>query len=208
MFENLQETVFLWTLISLCVLSGISIYLVRPSYKDRHRQNIEKSHIVIAKVKSFKGKQKHARVLGYLRKCNPYVFEEIILTALENIGIDVKRNRSYSGDGGIDGQCNIAGQYYLIQAKRYKRYINPKDVSALAQLLKPHQLGLFVHTGKTGKKSRRERLDKVSFISGENLTKLILGELTQDQLIRSCLYYAVPSSPRYLTSTDDIAAIA
>lgn len=53
--------------------------------------------------------------MRYLRKINPYVFEELLLLALERQGLTVVRNASYSGDGGTDGQVIIDDECWLIQ---------------------------------------------------------------------------------------------
>jgi len=52
--------------------------------------------------------------ITHLRSVNPYVFEEMILTALKQRGYPIKRNQRYSGDGGIDGQVIIKDHCYLI----------------------------------------------------------------------------------------------
>lgn len=71
------------------------------------------------------------------------------------------RNKRYTGDGGIDGRCNINGSDYLIQSKRYKSHINPA----------------FVHTGKTGAKSKQIAQDEnLEMISGQRLLNLLLNQ--------------------------------
>ena len=57
--------------------------------------------------------------MAYLRKINPYVFEELVLDGFRSKGYGVKRNRRYSGDGGIDGRVYLDGKEYLVQCKRY-----------------------------------------------------------------------------------------
>ncbi len=52
-----------------------------------------------------------------LRGVNPFVFEEMILTALKHRRHQIKRNKRYSGDGGIDGQVRIKNDNYLITSK-------------------------------------------------------------------------------------------
>jgi restriction system protein len=80
--------------------------------------------------------------------------------------------KKYTGDGGIDGRCKINGVDYLIQAKRYKAHIQE-----FAQICNKRQKkGLFVHTGKTGKKSK-------SVIQNSNLT-LISGNRLLDLLFK------------------------
>lgn len=73
--------------------------------------------------------------MRYLRKINPYVFEELLLLALERQGLTVVRNASYSGDGGTDGQVIIDDECWLIRAKRYSRAITPTHIRDFDQLL-------------------------------------------------------------------------
>lgn len=123
------------------------------------------------------GKQNNgkARQFGFLRKCvDPYVFEEMILTALKKSGYKIKRNKRYSHDGGIDGQCWIKGKRHLIQAKRYSSHINPQHVKSFSEIcLKRKSRGLFVHTGKTGQGSKLCQGSIVDIISGEKLLHLL-----------------------------------
>ncbi|SQI58754.1 putative membrane protein [Salmonella enterica subsp. diarizonae] len=77
------------------------------------------------------------------------------MLALENQGLTVRRNSSYSGDGGLDGQVFIAGERWLIQAKRYSRSISAQHIRDFGELLSREDCsGFFIHTGRTGRKSR------------------------------------------------------
>ncbi|ECG0109340.1 restriction endonuclease [Salmonella enterica] len=116
--------------------------------------------------------------LNYLRRINPYVFEELLLLALENQGLKVIRNPSYSGDGGSDGQVLIAGKRWLIQAKRYSRSISPQHVRDFGELLaRENCCGFFIHTGRTGRKSRDDlqTYPQVRLVSGQRLLNLLAG---------------------------------
>ncbi|MBO1996782.1 restriction endonuclease [Staphylococcus epidermidis] len=53
--------------------------------------------------------------IAYLRKIDPFVFEELLLEGFERRGFEVIRNRRYTGDGGIDGRVKIDGQTWLIR---------------------------------------------------------------------------------------------
>lgn len=110
----------------------------------------------------------------FLRGVDPFVFEEMILTALKKRGYKIIRNKKYTGDGGIDGQVFMNGHHYLIQAKRYKAHINAAHVQEFAQICKRRNTrGLFVHTGKTGKQSAKNaRAAKMEMISGDRLLKM------------------------------------
>lgn len=115
---------------------------------------------------------------AYLRKVDPFTFEEMILTALEREGHVITRNARYTGDGGADGRVKIDGEPYLIQAKRYSGTINPAHVLAFAALCQREQAkGLFVHTGATGKGAWRATDGKeVRIVSGDRLMRLFGGE--------------------------------
>lgn len=116
--------------------------------------------------------------LNYLRRINSYVFEELLLLALENQGLKVIRNPSYSGDGGLDGLVFIAGTRWLIQAKRYSRSISPQHVRDFGELLSREGCGgFFIHTGRTGRKSHDglQTYPQVRLISGQRLLNLLAG---------------------------------
>ncbi len=129
-------------------------------------------------LKRIKKLQKPDHQVAYLRKVNPFVFEEMILTAIKRQGHQIKRNKRYTGDGGIDGRCFIKGKEYLIQAKRYSNHINAQHVIEFAGICKRHNAkGLFVHTGKTGAKSKDvAHRTNIEMISGERLLNLLLNK--------------------------------
>lgn len=114
--------------------------------------------------------------LAYLRKIDPFTFEELVLTAFARRGQKIQRNRRYTGDGGIDGQVWINGKRYLIQAKRYRNHINARHVRDFCALVDQQEAwGIFVHTGRTGKQSRTlaDEHERVTIISGRRLLKLL-----------------------------------
>ncbi len=116
--------------------------------------------------------------MSYLRKINPYVFEELLLLSFERQGLRVERNASYSGDGGLDGRVFINGECWLIQAKRYSRAISPGHVRDFDALLsRAGQRGFFIHTGRTGQMSRAvcRTSSRLKIISGQNLLRLLSG---------------------------------
>ena len=120
----------------------------------------------------------NAQKLTFLRKINPYVFEELVLIAFNRKGISIKRNARYSGDGGVDGVVVVEGKECLVQCKRYRSYINVRHVEEFAELCRQHGArGFFIHTGRTGPGSHEVLSDyhNIEFISGEKLIKLIIG---------------------------------
>lgn len=115
-----------------------------------------------------------ARQFGFMRRIDPFLFEEVILTALKRAGCRIQRNARYTGDGGIDGQCWIRGEHYLIQVKRYSSHINPRQVNDFVQLCRARRAkGLFIHTGKTGRHAKAQTTDHVRIISGQGLLSLL-----------------------------------
>ena len=117
--------------------------------------------------------------LAILRKMNPYAFEELLLTCYQEQGWKIERNFKYSNDGGLDGRVTIAGRLYLIQAKRYRGYINPKHIHDFYQVIQREKAygGFFIHSGKTGelaKESLREY--QISLLSGQRLVNFVLGQ--------------------------------
>lgn len=116
-------------------------------------------------------------VFAYLRKIEPFVFEELLLTCFERQGFKIVRNTRYTGDGGIDGKVYIDGGLYLIQAKRYSGDIKLLHLHEFAATIKSNRGvgGYFIHTGKTGK-GCRNYLDQhpyIQLISGQRLIEFI-----------------------------------
>ncbi|HAT1683755.1 TPA: restriction endonuclease [Klebsiella oxytoca] len=149
----------------------------KPGYyrRRRHQRYQESAERVLTRLKTLAG---DGQRLVYLRKISPYVLEELLLTAFERQGHEVIRNASYSGDGGSDGQVVIDGRAWLIQAKRYRRSISPQHVAAFIHLLESrNQPGFFIHTGRTGPKSRElnRGCSLIHIISGQQLPDLLTG---------------------------------
>jgi len=117
--------------------------------------------------------------LTYLRKTNPYVFEEMVLDAFERNGYKAMRNSRYSGDGGVDGRVRKDGKTYLVQCKRYKGFVDAGDVERFAHLCRESGMdGFFVHTGKTGRKSKlNASYGNVKIVSGNKLIGLFYETL-------------------------------
>nr|WP_261232416.1 restriction endonuclease [Serratia entomophila] len=157
----------------LSVLSWIALLV--GTKVSRHRCYQRQARRVLSRLPQLAG---DGQRLAYLRKVNPYVFEELLLTAFEQRGYRIKRNRHYSGDGGLDGQVWIDGQRYLIQAKRYARPISPSHVAAFEVLIRRERCcGFFVHTGRTGPKSHHalQQASDIELISGQRLLDLLDG---------------------------------
>lgn len=136
-------------------------------------RNIEKGNRIINRINEFEGEAKEAKAITYLRKIDAYVFEELLLSALEKKGFQISRNKRYSHDGGVDGRATYNGQLYYIQAKRYSKYVSLKHLEAFESIVGNNK-GLFVHTGKTGKNTfNKYRNSNVIIISGSRLIALL-----------------------------------
>ncbi len=141
---------------------------------NRHRFNQKKADLIISKINSF---EYPGQKINYLRKIDPFVFEELLLNAFKNKGFKIKRNKRYTGDGGIDGIIfDKDNNKILIQAKRYKSYINPKHIEDFNQLVlrKNAIAGYFIHTGKSSQNTRSLfNNSNIEIIGGTRLLKLI-----------------------------------
>lgn len=166
---------FLINKICFLVLSVFIIihYLIIRKIRPRYRVNIANKLILDLRKKGLN----EAQLLSYLRKIDPFVFEELLLTAFKEQGCKIKRNKKYTGDGGLDGQVWINKKHYLIQAKRYKAYINKQHMKEFILLNEKEKTeGLFIHTGKTGKETRLlARENNIKIISGSSLYSLIMN---------------------------------
>lgn len=145
-----------------------------PSTK--HQRYIRLAALLLEQLRS--GEVQLPKAIAMLRKMNPYAFEELLLTCCQEQGWDIERNFSYSNDGGLDGRVTIAGRLYLIQAKRYRGYINPKHIRDFYGVIHKEKAvgGFFVHTGKTGGRSKELlREYRISLLSGQRLVDFVLG---------------------------------
>ncbi|ADC73285.1 restriction endonuclease (plasmid) [Thioalkalivibrio sp. K90mix] len=142
---------------------------------DTNRPRIERSQRVLIKIREILKKTGPGPAIKYLRKVDPYVFEELVLTIFEEKGYRVERSARYSGDGGVDGRIQMQGVWWNVQSKRYSSAIDPADVQAFADLCEQQQVpGLFVHSGRTGGKSAGiARRSRIQILSGEDLIRKI-----------------------------------
>lgn len=160
----------IYAIIALCLV--ILVVILLPT-KNKHKKQRDTSQKVYAKIKSFSFE---GQMINYLRKIDPFVFEEFLLDCFERKGYKVIRNKRYTGDGGIDGKVIIDNQIHLIQAKRYSSHINKQHLFEFISLVESKKAkGLFIHTGRTGKGSKELTYNSsdVKIISGNELIELI-----------------------------------
>lgn len=147
-----------------------------------HHANIRRARRALRRVRAFDGDGRDARCIAYLRAVEPAVFEELVLSALEDAGNPVLRNRRYTGYGGVDGCVWLAGAgWCAVQSKRYAGHIDHEHVRAFAGVVRAgrYGAGLFVHTGRSGAAVYGHlRGAQVLLLSGARLLRLVLdGEL-------------------------------
>jgi restriction system protein len=163
-----------------------TVNAVRLRQQPAHRRRIRRSRAVLRELRAMRGDAAAARAFGYLRKVDPLVCEEVVLSALEDAGVFVLRNKRYTGDGGIDGRCWLLGagwRMHVVQIKRYDAAITPSHVAAFAQRVRQGRWagGLFVHCGRTGPMSYLAlRGTDLVLVSGDVLLRLLIfGQLPQ-----------------------------
>lgn len=171
-------------LILISSIFAISLIYILFFKKQRHHYKIKQGEKILAKIRTFDGDNINERIVNYLRKINPFTFEEMLLSLFQESGCRIKRNKKYTGDGGLDGKFKFKGKWYFIQAKRYSNYIKSTDVEAFSLLCKRKKVrGLFIHTGKAGKGSIQiEKANKhIMIITPEDLVQFIKsGQLKID----------------------------
>jgi restriction system protein len=140
-----------------------------------HRWRIRRAQRVLALLREIGVKRGPGAQFAYLRKVDPWVVEELVLTALARQGHRIKRNARYTGDGGLDGRCWVDRKLHLIQVKRYGGYIAAEDVFAFARVCEAHGAeGLFIHTGRTGAAAAAAGSQPgVRIVSGRKLLELL-----------------------------------
>ncbi len=146
---------------------------------SRHQQYIQLADFVLKRLRDRIVVVQLPEALAILRKMNPYAFEELLLTCCQNQGWKIERNFRYTGDGGLDGRVTIAGRLYLLQAKRYRGYINPKHIHDFNQVIQREKAygGFFIHSGKTGELAKELlREYQITLLSGQRLVDFVLGQ--------------------------------
>ena len=146
---------------------------------NKHRQNIHYSYLVVQQFRKEASLAKLPVAIATLRRLDPFVFEELLLTCCKDQGWKIERNFRYTNDGGIDGRILISNNLYLIQAKRYKGYISLQHIQLFHQAIKSEKAagGFFIHSGKTGAISK-QLLDElqINLVSGQKLVDFVLGK--------------------------------
>lgn len=148
------------------------LFLTRRE-NHRHVRNIKNGKRVLEKINTF---PYPGQKLNYLRKIDPFVFEELLLSAFAEKGFKIKRNKKYTGDGGIDDvMWDKEKRKFLIQAKRYSSYVNKNHIMDFEALVLKRNCysGFFIHTGKTGKDTYKYFVNSnIHILSGQRLLEI------------------------------------
>lgn len=132
------------------VLVGMVLVLlfIVPIPGSKKRWRVRYSKKILKKINSAKNRKKKEKLLNH-RKVDHFVFEELILSALEKRRFKITRNTRYTGDGGIDGRARWKKNKIIIQAKFYSGYISKVHLRDFFIACKREKsVGLFVFTGK------------------------------------------------------------
>lgn len=120
--------------------------------KNSHKRRLKQARRVLRLLNRNEFRENPSKLFGYLRKIDPFTFEEVLLLCFKVRGFKVRYNQAYTGDGGVDGLVIFPDKsHWLIQAKRYEHHINlahVKDFGCLMQKMGVN--GIFIHTGRTG----------------------------------------------------------
>lgn len=159
----------------LCAVGLFFLFTLLWRKFFHHRGKIRAASRAITILKTI---EHPAQQFGYLRKVDPFVYEEMLLTAIKDHGHKIKRNKKYTGDGGIDGRATINGHKVLIQAKRYRNHITAQHVLEFSELCrKSKRKGLFIHTGRSGKLARQHaKATHIEIVSGGRMLDLLTGK--------------------------------
>lgn len=161
------------------VLLSRVLNALRLADLPEHRRRVAASRRILAKLSRFEGEAAEARRFAYLRAIDPLVFEEVVLSAIEDAGHIVLRNRAYTGDGGVDGRVVVPGtlgRIWAVQVKRYAATVTPDHVAGFVATVREggYAGGIFVHCGRTGPMAYRWMAGTaVELISGSALLELL-----------------------------------
>lgn len=169
---NLVYAIPVWGwLVALLTIAGWLLLKIIGTKWYRHKKMIRASYRHLTKLQNIEEPDEQ---ITFLQRTNPTVFEEMILSAFKNMGYKIYRNFRYTGDCGIDGRIMMNGRMVLIQAKRYKSYINAKHVEEFVTVCRKHNCrGLFVHTGLTGERAKNYQGSQVDLIDQQRMLDLL-----------------------------------
>lgn len=92
------ENLILWACSAIALFAVV--FFRRSVRNRRHKRKQQSARRVLERIKTLPG---FPQKINYLRKIDPFVFEELLLEGFEAHGFRTIRNKRYTGDGGIDG---------------------------------------------------------------------------------------------------------
>lgn len=146
-----------------------------------HHRRVAASRRLLTTLRAFSGEGVAPRAFAYLRTVDPLLYEETVMSALEDGGAIVQRNLRYTGDGGVDGRCLLPGhgvRPFAVQCKRYGSTVAPKHVADFCRVIDGKRFagGLLVHCGRTGPLSYSAlKGEAVHLVSGDSMLDLLLN---------------------------------
>lgn len=151
--------------------------------KTRHLSRIRAARRILRNINTIRN-DSPGWLFSYLRKIDPFVFEELILLTFRKYGFRIRRNRRYTHDGGIDGRVWRRGERFLVQAKRYSGNINIEHVRSFIEVCRSYKArGYFIHTGRTGKeiKELARANPQIRILSGERVCEFFILSRFKDK---------------------------
>lgn len=150
--------------------------------KPRHKRYYKQAKNVLKKLSTI---EHPGAKLNYLKKINPYVFEELVLLLFAKNGFAIWISKSYSADGGFDGKVfHPKIGWCPIQSKCYTQRIASSHVKEFANQCKKYPIGFFVHTARSSDQLRLfVQKQPCAFISGSVLIDSISANETDKFLL-------------------------
>jgi len=123
-----------------------------------HRRRVLRSLRILRQLRAIRGEAASARAFCYLRRIDPLVCEEVVLSALEDVGSlraaqppvfrrRWRRRPLLAARCGLEAACRSDQEI-----KRYDAAVTPSHIAAFGKLVGQGRWagGLFVHCGRTG----------------------------------------------------------
>ena len=153
-------------------------YAARHHHRPLH--NMQKAERFLAAFRHWPEHKRIPRILRTLRDISPYLFEEIIISALQHHDFTVTRYSTYSGPGGLDGTFTCERGRFILHAKCNRGNVSGVHIRRLGQAIKRRRAngGLLIHTGRTPPTAYKliKPGSPIIILSGERLADLMRGE--------------------------------
>jgi restriction system protein len=187
-FFEVKNLILTYPSQTLIILCAIVVFYLIVFAKSKEKWRIDKSKYVLKELNKMSDP---SHIFTKLRRLDPFLYEELILTSIDinNPNVEITRNKRYTGDGGIDGVIKINGVIVAIQAKCYTNEIVTSDVLKLQTDMAKvgATYALFVHTGRTRPATWTKTKDSNVFIvSGASMIALLVRGKLPLELLKCC----------------------